>query len=180
MGNYQNITGWNPPTISIRAHGLKGCLILLKNESCQNCILTIPLCRWGRDEATGENRVKIGRRNSPHAPSRVGEVTAHAHRLAPRVTRVFFTRMSWPNPNTRWPNPRARPGWVWRHHVQLACHVSDQSPDTSAQWDSPATSSASSRVELSRLWAKPSREPMEKILCNGVYVQPDLRLNLGR
>jgi hypothetical protein len=52
----------NSPTIGIRAYGLKGCLILLKNESCQNCVLTIPLCRGGRDEATGENGVKIGRR----------------------------------------------------------------------------------------------------------------------
>jgi hypothetical protein len=55
------------PTIGIRAHGLKGCLILLKNESCQNCVLTIPLCRGGRDEATVENRVEIGRRKHPHS-----------------------------------------------------------------------------------------------------------------
>jgi len=82
------------PTIGIRAHGLKGCLILLKNETCQNCVLTIPLCRGGRDEATVENRIEIERRKPPHAPSRVGEETAHAHRRAPRVTRVFFTRMS--------------------------------------------------------------------------------------
>jgi hypothetical protein len=65
------------PTIGIRAHGLKGCLILLKNESCQNCVLTIPLRRGGRDEATIENRVAIGRRKPPHAPSRAGEETAH-------------------------------------------------------------------------------------------------------
>jgi hypothetical protein len=82
------------PTIGIRAHGLKGCLILLKNEICQNCVLTIPLCRGGRDEATVENRVEIRRRKPPHAPSRAGEETAHAHRRAPRVTRVFSTRMS--------------------------------------------------------------------------------------
>jgi hypothetical protein len=81
------------PTIGIRADGLKGCLILLKNESCQNFVLTIPLCRGGRDEATVENRVEIGRRKHPHAPSRAGKVTAHAHRRAPRVTRVFFARM---------------------------------------------------------------------------------------
>jgi hypothetical protein len=61
----------------------KGCLILLKNESCHNCVLIIPLCRGGRDEATVENRVEIGRRKPPHA-----------HRRAPRVTRVFFTWMS--------------------------------------------------------------------------------------
>jgi hypothetical protein len=47
------------PIIGIRAYGLKGCLILLKNESCQNYVLTIPLCRGGRDEATVENRVEI-------------------------------------------------------------------------------------------------------------------------
>jgi len=48
------------PTIGIRAHGLKGRLILLKNESCQNCVLTIPLCRGGRYEASVENRIEIG------------------------------------------------------------------------------------------------------------------------
>jgi hypothetical protein len=81
------------PTIGIRAHGLKGCLILLKNKSCQNCVLTIPLYRGGRDEATVENRVEIGRQKRPHAPSRSGRVAGHTHRRAPRVTRVFFARM---------------------------------------------------------------------------------------
>jgi hypothetical protein len=28
----------------------------------------------------------------------------------PRVTCVFFARMGWPDPNTCWPDPRARPG----------------------------------------------------------------------
>jgi len=37
-----------------------------------------------------------------------------------------------------------------------------------------------SRVEPSRFEAEPSREPKDKILCSRVYVQPDLRLNLGR
>ena len=78
MGKYQNITGRNSPTIGIRAHGLKGCLILLKNKNCQNCVLTIPLCRGGRDEATGENGVKIGRRTWPHSPSLSGKTFAHA------------------------------------------------------------------------------------------------------
>ena len=41
----------------------------LKNESCQNCVLTIPLCRGGRDEATGANGIEIGRRTWPHVPS---------------------------------------------------------------------------------------------------------------
>jgi len=43
---------------------------LLKNESCQNGVFTIPLCRGGRDEATGENGVEIERRTCPHAPLR--------------------------------------------------------------------------------------------------------------
>jgi hypothetical protein len=60
-----------PPTTGIRAHGLKGCLILLKNESCQNYVLTIPLCRGGRDEATVENRVEIRGRKRHHAPTRL-------------------------------------------------------------------------------------------------------------
>jgi len=67
LSNYQYtpVRAWgcrNSPTIGIRAHGLKGCLILLKNESCHNCVLTIPLCKGGRDEAIGKNGVKIGRR----------------------------------------------------------------------------------------------------------------------
>jgi hypothetical protein len=43
---------------------------LFKNKSCQNYVLTIPLCRGGRDEATGEKGVEIGRRNHPRAPAR--------------------------------------------------------------------------------------------------------------
>jgi hypothetical protein len=35
-------------------------------------------------------------------------------------------------------------------------------------------------AELCWSQAEPSREPRDKILCSGVYVQPDLRLNLGR
>jgi len=67
MSNYQYTTGprMGEPeslTIGIRANGLKWCLILLKNKSCQNCVLTIPLCRGGRDEATGENQEEIRRR----------------------------------------------------------------------------------------------------------------------
>jgi hypothetical protein len=38
----------------------------------------------------------------------------------------------------------------------------------------------SSQVEPSRCEAEPSREPRDKILCSRVYMQPDLRLNLGR
>jgi len=78
------------PTIGIRAHGLKGCLILLKNESCQNCVFIVPMCRGGRDEATVENRVEIERQKRPHAPSLSDKMAGHAHRRAPRV---FFARM---------------------------------------------------------------------------------------
>jgi len=44
-----------------------------KNKSCQNCVLTIPLCRGGRDEATGETASKSKVKNGPtrhHAPAR--------------------------------------------------------------------------------------------------------------
>jgi len=40
--------------------------------------LTIPPCRGGRDEATDENGVKIGRRTWPHSPSLSGKASAHA------------------------------------------------------------------------------------------------------
>jgi len=55
---------------------------LLKNESCQNYVLTIPLCIGGRDEATGENGIEIGRQ------------AAHAHQRATHKPRVFFARMA--------------------------------------------------------------------------------------
>jgi len=96
---------------------------LLKNESCQNYVLTIPLCRGGRDEATGKNGVKIGRRTWPHSPSLSGRASAHARRRAPRV---FFTRMGWPDPNTSWPDPCDWPGYGWRQRdiiVMSACTV---------------------------------------------------------
>jgi len=60
---------------------------------------------------------------------------------------------------------------LWRHHAQLACHVSD----TSAQWDPPTTSSVVSRAAL-----EPSRELRDRIQCSWSYVQSDLRLNQGR
>ena len=56
-----------------------------KNESCQNYVLTIPLCKGGRGDATGENGVKIRRRTWPHALTRSGEVAVHARRRAPRI-----------------------------------------------------------------------------------------------
>ena len=75
MSNYQYTPGPRMgvpefPNNWYQSTWFKGCLILLKNESCQNCVLTIPLCRGGRDEATVENRVEIGRRKPLHAPER--------------------------------------------------------------------------------------------------------------
>jgi hypothetical protein len=71
--------------------------------------LTIPLCRRGRDEATGENDVEIGCQKRPNAPSRTGEVAGYAHRRAPRVTRVFFAQMGYPtrmpDDSTHMPDP---------------------------------------------------------------------------
>ena len=144
---------------------------MLKNESFQNYVLTIPLCTGGRDEATGENGVEIGRRKRPHAPSLSGEVAGHAHRCASRVTRVFFTRRAdptrMPDDPTHVPDPdkddvimtsACRVGMPCQHPVIR--HVSVQSSDTSSQWDPPATSSVVSRAELSRAeWsgAEPSR-----------------------
>jgi len=213
MSNYQYTPGpcmgvTESLTIGIRAHGLKGCLILLKNESCQNCVLTIPLCRGGRDEATGKNGVKIGRRTWSHSPSLSGRAFAHARRRAPRVPRVFFARMGWPNPNTSWPDPHGWLGYEWRQHdiiVMSACTVG--MPGMTSAWcncdvsmhsrharslDTSSTSQQTRqqsgthlphhqpRAEPSRFEAEPSREPRDKFLCSRVYVQPDLRLNLGR
>jgi len=181
---------------------------LLKNESFPNYVLTIPPCRGGRDEATGENGIKIGRRTWPHSPSLSGKVFAHARRRAPRV---FFTRMGWPNPNTSWPHPHSWPGYEWRQHdiiVMSSCTVG--MPGMTSTWckcdvsmhsrhamsaDTSSTSQQTrqhsgthlhiisrepSRVEPSRLEAEPSREPRDRIQCSWSYVQPDLRLNLSR
>jgi hypothetical protein len=149
---------------------------LLKNESCHNCVLTIPLCRGGRDEATGKNHVEIGRKKRPYASSRVGGVAGHAHRRAPRVKR--HTRLLHPDGLTRPEYQLTRPTCQtrirmmssWRQHAQLACHCSVQSADMSAQWDPPR--------HVTR--REPSHEPRDRIQCSGSYVQPDLRLNLGR
>ena len=191
------------PTIGIRAHGLKGCLILLKNKSCQTGVLTIPLYRGGRDEATGENGVKIGRRTWPHSPSLSGRAFAHARRRAPHV---FFARMGWPYPNTSWPDPHGWPGYEWRQHdiiVMSACtvgmpgmtsawckcdvsmhsrHAMSADTSSSSQHDmaSPRHRLVISREPSRAECAEPSREPRDRIQCSGSYVQPDLRLNLGR
>ena len=126
---------------------------LLKNKSCQNCVLTIPLCRGGRDEATGENGVKIGRRKTA---ARAGEETAQSacHVSASQQTRQRKSADTSATVNR---------------------HIIDQSADTSAKWDPPATSLVASRAEL-----EPSREPRDRIQCSWFYMQPDLRLNLSR
>jgi hypothetical protein len=91
------------PTIGIRAHGIKGCLILLKNEICQNCVFTIQLCRGGRDQATVENDVEIGRRNRHHAASRAGEVAGHASHASSSPGWADPTRI--PDGPTHMPDP---------------------------------------------------------------------------
>ena len=82
--------------------------------------------------------------------TRTDEEATHARQHEPRV---FFARMGLPDPNTSWPNPRDWPAWWWRQHdvimassCTVACHVSDQSADTSAQWDPPTMLSAANRL----------------------------------
>jgi hypothetical protein len=72
---------------------------------------------------------------------------------------------SWHAMSTSSQQTRHRP--VSRHvsKVGPTCHVISREP---------------SLAELSRAVLEPSREPRDTILCSGVYVQPDLRLNLGR
>ena len=153
---------------------------MLKNESCQNCVSTIPLCRGGRDEATGENGIEIGRRNHPYAPARLLATrtdTRHASHASSSPGWADPTRL--PDDPTHVPNPDEKDVIM-----ASACPVGKpcQRPvsDMSAQWDPPPTSSDVSRVEPSCVGAEPRREPRDTILCSGVYVQPDLRLNLGR
>jgi len=146
-----------------------GVWFLLKNESCQNCVLTIPPCRGGTDEATGENDVKIGRRTWPHSPSLSSKAFAHAHRRAPRV---FFTQMGWPDPNTRWPDPCDWPGYRWRQHDvvvtssctvgmpcqrPVSCHVSTMGPTCHIISREP------SQAEPSRFWAEPRTEGEDSV-----------------
>jgi len=155
-----------------------GVWFLLKNESCQNCVLTIPSCRGGRDEATGENGVKIGRRTWSHSPSLSGKASAHARRRAPHVPRVFFVRMGWPDPNTSWPDPHGWPGYEWRQHdiiVMSACTVG--MPGMTSAWCkcdvsmhsrhamSAATSSTSQQPHY-QLRAEPSRAELSWAVLN--------------
>jgi hypothetical protein len=82
---------------------------LPKNESCQDCVLTIPLCRGERDEATGENDIEIGPRTCPHAPTRWLSTRADAPQAS--------SSPGWADPTRIW----------WRQHdviMTLACTVS--------------------------------------------------------
>jgi len=84
-----------------------------------------------------------------------------------------------------WPEYQlTRPTWLTRILMTSAwckCDVSMHSRHAmSAATSSAASRAKPSRVEPSRCEAEPSRELRDKILCSRVYVQPDLRLNLGR
>ena len=51
------------------------------------------------------------------------EASIHARR---RTLRVFFARMGWSDPNTRWSDPCAWTGWGWHQHdtiVTSACPI---------------------------------------------------------
>ena len=159
---------------------------MLKNKSCQNYVLTIPLCRGGRDEATVENRVKIRRRKRPHAPARW-----LATRTDARHASHASSSPGWADPTrildnpTHVPDPDKDDVIMTPVHI-VSMHVSAQSADTSSS--SQHAMSASSHLTRHQrgptchvISLEPSRaEPRDKILCNGVYVQPDLRLNLSR
>ena len=126
-----------------------------KNESCQNDVLTIPLCRGGWDEHTGENDKKFRRRTWLHASARCQPTRA--------------TRLLCPDGLTRPEYQTTRPMWLtrirmmssWRQHAQLACHVSDQSAYMSTtnqltrQHSGTHLPCHQPRAELS--WAEPSR-----------------------
>jgi hypothetical protein len=96
---------------------------LPKNKSCQNSVLTIPLCRGGRDEHTGENGAEIERHTCPHTPSRASEAFAYAHRRAP----LDATRLLHPDGLT-WPKYQInRPMWLTRIRMTSAWHNCDVS-----------------------------------------------------
>ena len=134
---------------------------MLKNESCPNGVLTIPLCRGGRDEATGENGVKIGRRKTA---ARAGEETAQSacHVSASQQPRQRQST------DTSAKVSRHFSDGQQTHHRPVSRHVSKMGP----------TCHIISR-EPSQIGAEPSREPRDRIQCSGSYVQPDLRLNMG-
>ena len=113
--------------------------------------------------------------------------------VCPRAPRVFFTRMSWPDPNTSWPDPCEQQTWIVTTSWTAAMNRSMQmmaSPWCNDDIRIELTSQLPRHhigTHLTRhqprakpSWAEPSREPRDRILCSRVYVQPDLRLNLSR
>jgi len=89
--HWSTYRGLESPTIGIRASsGLKCCLIFARNWKLSKLCLTIPLCRGERDEATGENNVKIRRLTWPHAPTRWLSKRADAPHAS--------SSPGWPNP----------------------------------------------------------------------------------
>jgi len=133
-----------------------------------------------------------------HAPARLLPTRATRH------TRLLHPdELTQPEYQTTRPTcqTRIRMTSSWRNH-DASMHVSAQSAGTSAssqhdmssysqqhvivqssQWDPPATSPDASRAKSSRVRRaelEPSREPRDRIQCSWAYLQPDMRLNLGR
>jgi len=113
---------------------------LLKNESCQNFVLTISLCGGGIDEYTGENGAKIRRQKWPYAP--------HACHTSSSPGWANLTRI--PDDLTDVTNPDGG----WRHHdvimlsaCQLASHVS---------WHVSITGPTCHDISHEPSWAEPS------------------------
>jgi hypothetical protein len=85
---------------------------LLKNESCQNGVLNIPLWRAGRDEHTAENDTKFWRGALPHAPTRADEKATYEHRHAQA------------------PHASSSPGWADTTRIPVdPTHVADPDKD---------------------------------------------------
>jgi hypothetical protein len=119
---------------------------LLKNESCQNFVLTISLCGGGIDEYTGENGAKIRRQKWPYAPTRAD--APHACHTSSSPGWANLTRI--PDDLTDVTNPDGG----WRHHdvimlsaCQLASHVS---------WHVSITGPTCHDISREPSWAEPS------------------------
>ena len=85
---------------------------LFKNESCQNYVLTIPLCRGRRDEATGEKGVEI--------------ILTRRRGGWPRA-QTCATRLLHPDGLTRPEYQLTRPMWLTRIRMMSAWHNCDVS-----------------------------------------------------
>ena len=98
---------------------------MLKNKSCQNCVLTIPLCRGGRDKTTSENGVKMRRQTWPHSPSLSGKASA-----PDGLTRPMWIVTWWTVACRGWCQPDAMmtSAWHWPVNIYVSivgptCHV---------------------------------------------------------